>query len=200
MAVLKNLPRLLALVALSVARPDFILAQTEATAEVEVRTVQFAEVRARGANTPWLETTVELVVRPGASGGVYARYADRVRVSLSLAVRKRVDGFEFFRSSTELVALEAGRSMVRFYLPPEILEREQVNRDPYAYLVEVVAPGQPVRTGAAAILREASALQSFKDRVARFAPMNDGILRPQGDSPFSGEYAGDTPTAVYRPR
>jgi len=200
MAALKNLLFLLAPVAMVMFPGSSSSAQTNAAAEVEVRTVKFSTVRQGGGGSGWLEATVELAVRGGTGGGPYARFVDRVQVSLSLAVRKRTEGHEFFRSSTELVSLEAGRAAVRFYLPPEILEREQVNTDPYAYLVDIAVRGRTVATAASPVLRSPDALQSFKDRVAQSAPGNDGILVPQYESPFMMENPGDTPSAIRKSR
>jgi hypothetical protein len=170
-------------------------------AVVEVRSVKFATVRAPGASEPWLEATVELAVTAAPGGGQASRFADRVQVMLNLSLGAEDSGF--FRASCEAVALEAGRAAVRFYLPPEILRREQVNTDPYAYAAEVIVRGRPVPLSAGAIssnVRSPDALRSFKDRVAQAAPLNDGVLVPQYLSPFAGVYPGDTPSFVRRER
>jgi len=173
-------------------------------AQVEIRRVQFNTIRPPNGGGSWLEAVVELNVSAGSGGGAYARFADRVRVSLSLSVRKRSEGFEFYRSSAEAVALEAGRAAVRFYLPPEILAREQISTDPFAFLVELAVGGRPVagETGmlASPVLSAPEVQRNFRDRVAQAAPMNDGILVPQYESPFADSYGGDTPSFVRRSR
>ncbi|MGH8021782.1 MAG: hypothetical protein ACREIA_26570 [Opitutaceae bacterium] len=201
MAAPTNVLRLLLPVVVLALWGSPLSAQSQETAPaVEIRSVKFSTLRPAGAGQAWLEATVELAIRGSDDGGAYARFVDRPQITLALAIRKRDDGYEFLRASTELVSLEAGRAAVRFYIPPEILEREQINTDPYAYAVDVAVRGRAVAAAVASVLRSPEALQSFRDRVAQGAPANDGILVPQHESPFATEYAGDTPTPVRRPR
>jgi hypothetical protein len=174
--------------------------------EVEVRSVKFSNVRAPGGGTdPWYEAAIELTVRGETPAGATApsRFVDRVQVSFGLGVRTRGGEFDFYRSSAEAVSLEVGRAVVRFYLPPEIANREQISGEPYAFSVDLAVRGRPlvaVPSAVAAVLRSPEALRSFKDRVTRAAPLNDGVLVPQFETPFAGLYAGDTPSFVRRPR
>lgn len=179
-------------------------AQTPAAdgATVGVYSVKFGQMRAPGGGDTWIEAAVELAVTPSTTGGAYARWADSVRVGLSIGIQKRDGGFEFFRATAEAVSLEAGRAVYRFYLPPEIARREQLNStEPYAWLVDVAVKGtplEPAATHVSALLATPEALRSFKDRVARSATLNDGVLVPQFESPFANAFAGDTPTFVRR--
>lgn len=181
-----------------------VTAQTqpaEQGAQVAVRAVKFGQIRAPGGGDTWTEVVVELDVTPATDGGTYARWADAVRVTLGIGVRKRAGDYEFFRASAEAVALESGRASFRFYLPPEIARREQLNSaEPYAWLVDVSVKGRvlPAAGQASAVLQTAEGLRSFRDRVARSATLNDGVLVPQHESPFAAAYAGDTPTFVRR--
>lgn len=195
---------LAAVVSAALGVPTLTRAQISAPpagAEVEVRNVKFALVRPPAGGEAWLETTVELAVTPGTTASVYGRFADRVQVALSLSVRRRDNDFDFYRASGEAVSLEAGRAVFRFYLPPEILRREQVNTDPFAYAVDVSVRGRAVAPSVAALssaLRSAEVLRSFKDRVAQAAPGTDGVLVPQYFSPFVTSYGSDTPSFVRR--
>jgi len=181
-----------------------LVAQTPAGegASVEVRAVNFGQARVAGGGDTWTEAVVELAITPATDGGAYARWADAVRVGLSLAVRKRNGDFEFFRASAEAVSLEAGRASFRFYLPPEIARREQLgSAEPHAWLVDLSVKGKaivPAPGHASAVLATPEALRSFKDRVARSSTLNDGVLVPQLESPFAAAYAGDTPSFVRR--
>lgn len=173
-------------------------------AGVEVHAVRFSLVRAPGGGDPWYEAAVELDVRGNPSAtGLAARYVDRVQVNLALGVRRRDGEFDFYRSSAETVTMETGRAMVRFYLPPEITKREQLSGEPYAFAVDLAVATRPLPGGPAAVstlLRTPDALRSFRDRVTRAAPQNDGVLLPQFETPFTALYAGDTPSFVRRPR
>jgi len=174
----------------------------EAGARVELRSVKFAQVRAASGGGTWTEGVVELGVIASSEGGTYARWAGPVRVALQIAIRKRSGEFDFYRATAEAVALEAGRASFRFYLPPEIARREQLtSAEPHSWLVEITVAGQPQSAGpahASPLLASPDALRSFKDRVARQATLNDGVLVPQQDSPFADAYAGETPTFVHR--
>lgn len=171
-------------------------------AQVEVLAVRFGQVRAPGGGEAWTEAEVEVGVTPATTGGTYARWADGVRVALSLGIRTRDGDFAFFRASAEAVALEAGRASFRFYLPPEIARREQLTSvEPYAWMVELTVAGNPVQPNArqaSAVLSTADAVRSFRDRVVRHSTRNDGVLLPQADSPFATAYAGETPSFVRR--
>jgi hypothetical protein len=170
-------------------------------AAVEVRSVKFTTLRAPGTNETWLEATVEVTVTATPGAGPAGRFADRVKVTLNLSLNP--EGTGFFRTSAEAVSLEAGRSAFRFYLPPEVVRREQVNTDPYAYAVEVAVRGRAEAVSPDAVssnVRSAEALRSFKDRVAQAAPLNDGVLVPQYLSPFAGNAGSDTPSFVRRER
>jgi hypothetical protein len=171
-------------------------------ATVEVRAVKFGTVRAPGGGDTWTEAVVELSITPATDGGAYARWADNVRVALSLGIRTRGGDYEFFRASAEAVALEAGRASMRFYLPPEIARREQLtSAEPYAWMVELSVKGKAVAPAAgqvSTVLATPEAQRSFKDRVARSSTLNDGVLVPQAESPFAAAYVGDTPAVVRR--
>jgi hypothetical protein len=206
----KRLPAMVLLVA--VFAPAFVMqleaqpsvpAAATAGPEVAVRNVTFANVRPSNGGDAWLEATVELDVRGDPTAGAYARFVDRVQVALSISVRKRAGDYEFFRGSAETVSLETGRAAIRFYLPPEIVRREQINTDPFAWLVEISAGGKtiaPTAGSASASIRTADALRSFKDRVAQAAPQNDGVFVPQFLSPFALDYGRDTPAFIRRGR
>lgn len=184
--------------------PLRVCAQSNAeTPVVEVTNVSFRNVQPDNGGEGWLEAVVELNVGGTPGAGVYSRNVDRVKVTLSISIKTRNDDFDFFRASAEAVTLRAGRASIRFYLPPEIVRREQINGTPYAYLVELAVKGRPLPdspANASSVLRSADIVSGFKDRVVRAAPLNDGILVPQYDSPFEHSYGNDTPSYVRRSR
>jgi hypothetical protein len=130
----------------------------------------------------------------------------RVRVSLlvgcelpALAGGERRT--EYYRADAECVALEAGRADVRFYLPPEIVKRDQLHGDPKYWQVDVTAGGRPQpagRASASPALANADARKNFQSRASTAAAPNDGLMLPQYLTPFSGEYPRATPSFVRR--
>jgi len=175
-----------------------------AAEEVDVSAVKFTpNVRAvSGAN--WFEADVELDVRPGP--GETGRMVSRVRVTLAIefdlpAVAGGERRTEMFRAEAECVALEAGRADVRFYLPPELVKRDQLHGDPRWWGVEVTAAGRPVPPGRASYsstLATPDARKNFQARAATAAAANDGLLQPQYLTPFWNDFSRPTPSFVRR--
>jgi hypothetical protein len=106
---------------------------------------------------------------------------------------------EYYRSEAECVALESGRSDVRFYLPPELVKRDQLHGDPKFWVVAVTAGGRPQalgRVAASPALVNAEARRTFEGRAASAANANEGLLLPQFLTPFAAEYPRATPSFV----
>jgi hypothetical protein len=173
--------------------------------DVEVTTVRFINLRApNGANGNWLEADIALSVKPppGAPG----QMVSRVRVSLLVgfelpALSGGERRLEHYKADAECVALEAGRADVRFYLPPELVKRDQLHGDPKYWGVEVSVAGKalaPVRAAYSATLPTADQRKAFQTRGGQAASVNDGILHPQFLTPFANEYPRATPSFVRR--
>jgi hypothetical protein len=173
--------------------------------EVEVATVRFTNIRAPGgAPGTWLEGEVALNVHPAP--GSAGQMVSRVKVSLLCAFELPASTggerrLEHYRAEAECVALDAGRANVRFYLPAEIVKRDQLHGDPKYWGVEINAGGRPVpagRAGYSASLPTAEARKVFQTKGATAAATNDGILQPQFLTPFASEYPRATPSFVRR--
>ena len=183
--------------------------------EVEVTAVKFANVRPpNGGNGTWLEADIALNVRaaPGSAGAMVSR----VRVILTLGFElpggetiQRAQGpgpvegrhIDHYRAEAECVALDAGRADVRFYLPPELVKRDQLHGEPKYWGVEVAVAGRPlpaVHAAYSAALATADQQKNFQARAATSAALNDGLLQPQYGTVFAGEYPRATPSFVRR--
>ena len=186
-------------------------AATACAQEVEVTSVRFANVRAPANLTSggapagqWLEADLTLNVRPAP--GSAGQMVSRVRVSLLAgfelpAPAKGERRIEHYRAEAECVALEAGRANVRFYLPPELVKRDQLHGDPKYWGVEIAVGGKAVTAGRAAYagtLAGAEQRRNFQTRGGQAAAANDGLLQPQFLTPFAHEYPRATPTFVRR--
>ncbi len=176
-----------------------------AAQEVEVAAVRFNSVHAPGNGAGnWLEADVALNVRPPAAAP--GQMVSRVKVSLlvgfelpALAGGER--RIEHYRADAECVALEAGRADVRFYLPPELVKRDQLHGDPKYWGVELAANGRVLpaaRNAYAPALATPDARKNFQSRGAAAAAANDGLLLPQYLTPFAEEYPRATPSFVRR--
>ena len=184
---------------------DGLTAPAVPAVPVEVSAVKFSNLRApSGSPGNWYEAAVALNVRP--AHGAPAQMVSRVKVILLLAFdlpgtlggERRI---EHYRAEAECVALEPGRADVRFYLPAEIVKRDQLHGDPRQWGVEIIVDGRPLPASRSAYpgnLATADARKAFQKRVATAAAANDGVLVPQYLSPFSAEYPRATPSFVRR--
>lgn len=164
--------------------------------------MRFTNVRApRGTPGTWYEAAVEIDARPGPG-----KFANRVRVILSLGFELPAPPggsrhVEYYRTEAELVALETGRAIVRFYLPPELVKRDSLRADPKFWSAELSIGGQPLpaaRGRFSAALANADSRKSFQSRVAADGSANDGLLQAQYLTPFALEYPLATPSFVRR--
>src|SRR5690606_2490624 len=93
---------------------------------------------------------------------------------------------EFYRAEATAVAVERGRAQFRFYLPPEIVERDRVTGDLRYYHITLSAAGvamppHPRQHGPG--LSDPAALANFRSQVAARAAENDGVLVSQQHAP-----------------
>jgi hypothetical protein len=170
--------------------------------EVEVVQVHYETVRGPGGR--WYAINVELEAKPSA--GNPTRFVDRVKVGLNLGVECSSGAsrrFEFYRAEASAVAVEHGRATFRFYLPPEIVERDRLSGEARYHFVELSVAGHVVPTGrkhVSASLPTAGALARFRSRIAAEAPANDGVLLPQPATPFAVALGGPSaPTFLLPP-
>jgi hypothetical protein len=173
--------------------------------EVEVTTVTFTNVRApTGSTGTWLQCEITLNAKPVA--GNSSQMVSRVRVSLLLgfelpAIAGGERRLEHYRAEAECVALEPGRAYVRFYLPPEIVKRDQLHADPKYWGIELAVAGKALTAARAAYSTSLGTTEQRKNFQARAGPAavaNDGILQPQYLTPFVDEHPRATPTFVRR--
>jgi hypothetical protein len=168
-------------------------------AEVEVEDVSFQRVRDLTGAT-WWEAAIE--VRVSQRGGTIGKFADRVRIGFNLAQQSPGDpaDLRFYRAAVTAAALETGRSVFRFYLPPSIVARDRITGDARFWTVDLSVDGkaQPIsREQVAAGFSSAAAVANFRQQLDQRAATNDGILLPRHLLP-SGVLSGADP-AVIRP-
>src|SRR5260221_7237717 len=130
----------------------------------------------------------------------------RVRVALTIAFElPALAGgerrLEHYHAEAECVALEPGRANVRFYLPPELVKRDQLHSDPKYWGIELSVGGRAIpaaRASYVAALATAEQRKNFQTRGGAAAAANDGILQPQFLTPFMNEYPRATPSFLRR--
>lgn len=176
-------------------------AQTTAPAEVEVSGVKFNAIRQANSQSVWYETDIELTTKPAPENG---KFTGRVKVTLNLGIEAPAPGgkkqINFYRSSAELVALDAGKCDVRFYLPPEIVKRDMIRGEAKFYLIELSVGGKTLQTTKADVsfstLNTAALLEGFRSKISSDGAANDGILLPQYLTPYIFDSSRPTPSFV----
>ena len=176
--------------------------QGQSSATVDVAEVRFSSVR-DATGQAWWQGEVALQVEAGANGG-RARFADRVRVELQWGVEAPLapGGFLFYRAAAESAALEAGRSVYRFYLPPAIIRRERIEAAPRFWTARVSVAGVDLpdsRRSVGAGFSSAEAVANFRRQLAVRAPAQDGVLLPWYLTPFTGAAAVEEVPVPIRP-
>ncbi|MEO6244339.1 MAG: hypothetical protein ABIQ12_02800 [Opitutaceae bacterium] len=176
-----------------------------AAEEIEVTTVRFANIRAStGVPGTWVEADITLNVRPapGTPGVMVSRVKVALLAGFELPALAGGDRrLEHYRAEAECVALESGRASVRFYLPPELVKRDQLHGDPKYWGIEIAVAGRPLPASRAAYsttLSNAEQRKNFQAKAGAAAVANDGVMVPQYLTPFINEYVRTTPSFVRR--
>lgn len=186
-------------VALSAVAPA--IGQTATPPVIEVANVKFNSPR--GSSGAWYEAEIELQPK-GGSAVENRNFINRVKVTFSLGITsvKAPSGAvvpdTFYRASAEAVAIEAsgGKTVFRFYLPPEIVKRDQITGDQKFWLVEVFVDGKALPlTKKNTDITRAEVVESFRSKVSSESGANDGIMLPQYLTPFAN--AGSPPPPSF---
>ncbi|MBC8008729.1 MAG: hypothetical protein H7067_01370 [Burkholderiales bacterium] len=178
--------------------------ETVSAVQIEVASVKFGSARADGGGDYWMESIIELNVKPGGRQ-VSGEFLNRVRVTLNLGCTLGGAGAEktysFYKASGEMIAVEGGKAFVRFYLPPEVVKRDKLRGDPEFYLVELEVAGESQKitlNNTSKGINAAETLASFKGKISSEAAANEGVLMPQYLTPFASDSRRPSPTFLRR--
>lgn len=188
---------------LAFAVPASAQTQPAAPSVIDVASVKFNTVRANSG--AWYEAEVELQPKSGSATD-NRNFINRVKVTFNLGVfsvkapqaAKVPD--TYYRATAEAVAVEAagGRTVFRFYLPPEIVKRDQISGDQKFYLVELFVDGKALPLAKSHVsfsMNSAAIVEGFRTKVSSEAGANDGIMLPQYLTPFA--FAGSPPPPSF---
>ena len=168
-----------------------------------MNTVRFNTVRA--GSSAWYEAEIEVQPK-GPQPTDNRNFINRVKVTFNLGIfsvkapqaAKIPD--TYYRASAEAVAVEAtgGKTVFRFYLPPEIVKRDQITGDQKFYLVELFVDGKalPLAKGnVSSTMNSSTLVEGFRNKASSESGANDGILLPQYLTPFA--FSGSPPAPSY---
>lgn len=173
-----------------------------AQGDLRITEVNFDMERSQRGGDHWLETTVEVQVRGNSDPSAVNRlYLDDVRVYIALAFnlgsRSRTR-LEYYWSEVEAATLERGTHAFRFYLSPDLIERNSLTEgEPYAFHVEVGSGSAAAANPVVAVsdnLRDPARLERFNALLDMVRDKQSGVLLPQAESPFRDMYLDETPT------
>jgi hypothetical protein len=171
---------------------------TPADRAVVVKDVKFAQTRMNGmATNPW--NRVEVVVDPKANPdpkGLNKRWVDKVKVTTTLIFKipgKPAEEWNYYRASATVLTMEVNSPRsVFFYLPGDVVKRDNLRKDPDHYFVELeVAGNQQIlfdargtlvneqRNAVSRTLANKPDFEGAKGFADRGSMANAGILRPQ---------------------
>jgi hypothetical protein len=165
---------------------------------VVIKDVKFAQTRLNGmATNPW--NRVEVVVDPKSNPDPKAlnrRWVDKVKVTATLVYKiagKPAEEWNYYRATATVLTLEVNSARsVFFYLPGDVVKRDNLRKDPDHYFVEVEVAGtqqtlfdargtlvQEQRNAVSRTLANKPDFEGAKGFADRGSMLNAGILRPQ---------------------
>ncbi|MBK1876312.1 hypothetical protein [Pelagicoccus mobilis] len=168
-------------------------------AEVELVKLDFDLVEAPGGRDPWYQIALTLSVERGErASGANPRFMDDLEVRFSFATSAETQAglrYRFYSAAAEYPTLEVGRHVVRYYLPPELVKRDRVRGEPFAFVAEVLAGEDVVESVLSDNLKDRSNLANFRERLRSG---ENSVLRLQDETPFAWSSPRDTPVAKRR--
>jgi hypothetical protein len=162
-----------------------------------VRDVKFAQVKLGGQTYPWNRMQVELMANNNPDPKAASkRWVDKVKVTVTQIYKtesKKPEDWNYYRAVATVLTLEANQPRsVLFYLPGDIVKRDQLHKEPDYYYVQVEVNGneEPLFDAKGSLLPEAvRSVHKDLNTKAKFDPAKDaadrgvvnspGILRPQ---------------------
>ncbi|MFP4351373.1 MAG: hypothetical protein ACLFRP_00815 [Puniceicoccaceae bacterium] len=151
--------------------------------EIEVTDVRFDRVAG-----DWIVGSV--AIRSGENPAPDARdsdFIDDVRLTFHICFEVDLENveeeFSFYRSSVRMVSLEQRETYtLKFYLPGVVRERDDLDVDPFAWVVEMEAGGVPIPVREdqfdKSAIQSKEAFDSFLSKANSEGAANDGIFLP----------------------
>lgn len=121
-------------------------------------------------------------------------WVDDVKITVTLAYESPVEkgSYDFYRASLTLISLEVGKDKtVGFWLPREIVERDDLREEPDFWVVQVSAGGQeaPIdKDNVSSKLSDRSRVDNFLNTAAAGIEKTNGYLVPTHLSPYPFDF------------
>lgn len=136
-------------------------------------------------NAIFIELTANKNIAPDTRN---SRYVDHIKVILTLGYKLAKQEFAFYQAAVTLVALEQNNSArIAFFMPREIVQRDNLDTEPEYWTVDLVVDGEPLpmrRDRSSRSINNAEQLQYFRNAYAAAIAETKGILVPAHLSPY----------------
>jgi hypothetical protein len=164
---------------------------------ITVKDVNFFQLKLGGQINPWNRMQVEVSANYNPDPKALTKtWVDKVKLIVTQVFKNKstkAEDWNYYRSSATILTLEVNQPRtVSFYLPGDIVRRDNLRKDPDFYFVQIELAGNEIPLFDAkgsimpdqsrAISRDLAQKKNFdvaKDMADRFAGNNPGILRPQ---------------------
>ena len=180
-------------------------AATSGKSAVFVRSVPFQQTKLGGQVNPWNRMQVEIQAntvpeaKPAAAGETKVankKWVDKVKVTVTQIYKTtsaKPEDWNYYRSSVTVLTIEVNQPRsVLFYLPGDVVKRDNLKKEPDYYYVQLEVGGneEPLFAPTGVVLADQKqALHKDLQTKAKFDPAKDaadrgvvstpGILRPQ---------------------
>lgn len=164
---------------------------------IVVRDVKFFQHRLGGQINPWNRMQVEVAANYNPDPKALNKsWVDKIKLTVTQVYKTKSpkpEDWNYYRSAVTILTLEVNQPRtVSFYLPGDIVKRDNLRKEPDYYYVQPEisgneeplfdAKGSVIAEQSRAISRELAQKKNFdgaKDAADRSAGNNPGILRPQ---------------------
>ena len=155
------------------------------TAPIEVQDVKFDDVKV--GKYKWIQAEIKLLA-PTASKFEFENqrnpnYVDNIKMTFSICFEnKKNKNYEFYQSQVEIVSMEKGQDeYAYFFLPGVITERDSLNEEPFAWMLEFEISGKQLPNDPETFKENFSDKLKSKTAVESFlSQLEDGLERNQG--------------------
>ncbi len=162
--------------------------QAQDKAPVDVSRVQF-----NSSTRPfkWNNVVIELQANENPDPKApNPRYVDEIRVIVTLGYKSDgSDGFTFYQSEATLITLQVGKKKdVAFWMPYDVVERDNLPKEPEYWIVELEVKGQAVdqiqnSSSFSSKFTGRASIENFKNMSRSKLGDTEGILVPTYLSP-----------------
>jgi hypothetical protein len=170
---------------------------TSTKSVIVVKDVKFFQHRLGGQINPWNRMQVEVVANSNPDPKALNKtWVDKVKLTVTQVFKNKstkAEDWNYYRSSVTILSLEINQPRtVSFYLPGDVVKRDNLRKEPDYFFVQVEAAGneEPLFDAKGNVIAEQSRAISHdlaqkknfdgaKDVADRCAGNNPGVLRPQ---------------------